>query len=73
MPQCPHWNVRQHLTFGYGAYYCIGPLFARLQLHEAVTRTAIRFPEMRLETGMIMPEVAHYGLRAPITLPVLLK
>jgi cytochrome P450 len=71
--QCPRGNARQNLTFGYGAHYCVGPLLARLQLREAVTRVAKRFPDMRLEPGAIVPEVPHHGLRAPLTLPVLLK
>ncbi len=71
--QCPRGNARQNLTFGYGAHYCVGPLLARLQLREAVTRVANRFPEMRLVPGAIVPEIPHHGLRAPVTLPVLLK
>ena len=71
--QCPRGNARQNLTFGYGAHYCVGPLLARLQLREAVTRVAKRFPEMRLVPGAIVPEIPHHGLRAPIALPVLLK
>lgn len=71
--QCPRGNARQHLTFGYGAHYCVGPLLARLQIREAVTRAAKRFPEMCLAPGAIMPEISHHGLRASVTLPVLLK
>lgn len=71
--QCPRGNARQNLTFGYGAHYCVGPLLARLQLREAVTRVAKRFPEMRLVPDAIVPEIPHHGLRAPLTLPVLLK
>ena len=71
--QCPRGNARQHLTFGYGAHYCVGPLLARLQLRSAVTLTAKRFPEMRLVPNAIVPEIPHHGLRAPLTLPVLLK
>jgi cytochrome P450 len=71
--QCPRANARQNLTFGYGAHYCIGPLLARLQLREAVTRVARRFPAMRLVPGVVIPEIPHHGLRAPIALPVLLK
>ena len=71
--QCPRGNARQHLTFGYGAHYCVGPLLARLQLREAVTRVAKRFPEMRLVPDAIVPEIPHHSLRAPLTLPVLLK
>jgi cytochrome P450 len=71
--QCPRGNARQHLTFGYGAHYCIGPLLARLQLREAVTRVAKRFPAMRLVPGATIPEIPHHGLLAPLALPVLLK
>jgi cytochrome P450 len=71
--QCSRANARQHLTFGYGAHYCVGPLLARLQLREAVTRVAKRFPAMRLVPGAIVPEIPHHGLRAPLALPVLLK
>ena len=71
--QCPRANARQHLTFGYGAHYCVGPLLARLQLREAVTRVAKRFPAMRLVPNATIPEIPHHGLRAPLTLPVLLK
>jgi len=48
-------------------------LLARLQLREAVTRVAKRFPEMRLVPGVFVAEIPHHGLRAPVTLPVLLK
>ncbi len=71
--QCPRKNARQHLTFGYGAHSCVGPLLARLQLREAVTRVAKRFPEMCLAPGVVVPEIPHHGLRAPVTLPVVLK
>jgi cytochrome P450 len=71
--QCPRANARQNLTFGYGAHYCVGPLLARLQLREAVTRTAKRFPDMQRVPGAIVPEIPHHGLRAPLILLVLLK
>jgi cytochrome P450 len=71
--QCSRANARQNMAFGYGAHYCVGPLLARLQLKEAVTRIAKRFPAMRLVPDAIVPEIPHHGLRAPITLPVLLK
>jgi cytochrome P450 len=71
--QCPRANARQNMAFGYGAHYCVGPLLARLQLREAVTRTAKRFPEMRLVPDAVVPEIPHHGLRALLSLPVLLK
>ena len=71
--RCPRENARQHLSFGSGAHYCVGPLLARLQIREAVTRAAKRFPAMRLAPGAVVPEIPHHGLRAPITLPVSLN
>ena len=65
-------NARQHLTFGSGVHYCVGPLLARLQVREAITRAAGRFPAMCLAPGALVPEIPHHGLRAPITLPVML-
>jgi cytochrome P450 len=66
-------NARQHVTFGYGAHYCIGAALARLQVREAITRAARRFPAMRLVPGTVVPEIPHHGLRAPIMLPVVLS
>lgn len=71
--RCGRENARQHLTFGSGVHYCVGPLLARLQVREAVTRAASRFPAMRLAPGASVPEIPHHGLRAPVMLPVLLK
>ncbi|MBG1268659.1 cytochrome P450 [Nostoc sp. WHI] len=71
--QCQRGKARQHLTFSYGAHYCVGSLLARLQLREAVTRAAKRFPEMHLAPGVVVPEIPNHATRGPITLPVLLK
>ena len=65
-------NARQHLAFGAGQHYCIGASLARLQIREAVTRTAQRFPAMRLAPGAFVPEIPHHALRAPIMLSVVL-
>ncbi len=51
--QCSRGNACQHLTFGYGVHYCVGPLLARLQFRSAVTRVAKRFPEMRLVSAWL--------------------
>ncbi len=69
---CQRDNARQNLTFGFGAHYCVGPLLARLQLREAVTRAARHFPDMRLIEDEPLPEVPTHGLRALFALPVLL-
>ncbi|MCV3212416.1 hypothetical protein OGM63_02530 [Plectonema radiosum NIES-515] len=46
---------------------------AAIAPNAAIARAAIRFPDMRLEPDAIVPEIPHHGLRAPVTLPVLLK
>lgn len=41
-----------HLTFGYGARYCVGAPLARLELQVAFTQLAERFPTLRLAVDM---------------------
>jgi cytochrome P450 len=41
-------SAAAHLTFGYGARYCIGAPLARIELTAVFTQLAARFPGMRL-------------------------
>ncbi len=38
----------QHLTFGYGPYFCIGAPLARIELQAVFGRLIPRFPRLRL-------------------------
>lgn len=65
-------TANQHLAFGAGIHYCVGAALARLQIAEVITRTARRFPQMRLVPQAPIPELPHHALRATLALPVLL-
>jgi pentalenolactone synthase len=41
-----------HLSFGHGARYCIGAPLARVELRAVFSRLPVRFPRMRLATGV---------------------
>ncbi|GAA3789682.1 cytochrome P450 [Sphaerisporangium flaviroseum] len=41
-------NAGAHLSFGYGAHYCIGAPLARIELQAVFSRLIPRFPAMRL-------------------------
>lgn len=43
-----HRQAAAHLTFGYGARYCIGAPLARIELHSVLGHLTTRFPAMRL-------------------------
>jgi pentalenolactone synthase len=41
-------STAAHLTFGYGARYCLGAPLARIELHAVFAQLPSRFPRMRL-------------------------
>ncbi|MFI6308986.1 cytochrome P450 [Nocardia fusca] len=41
-------SAAQHLSFGYGARYCIGALLDRIELQAVFAQLAQRFPGLRL-------------------------
>ncbi|MGX7828443.1 cytochrome P450 [Actinokineospora sp. 24-640] len=63
--------ARHHLTFGFGAHFCLGAPLARVELQEALGRTLRRFPGLRAECDPAAPEMtANRFTRYPLRLPV---
>lgn len=75
--ECPHQfdltrALIPHLTFGYGAHYCLGASLARLELQTVLEELVSRFPDLclalpieqlRLESDLLVPPL----LELPVT------
>lgn len=44
-------NPNDHLTFGFGAHYCLGANLARMEISVVIARLLERLPELRLAAG----------------------
>ncbi len=64
-----HRKVTQHLTFGYGAHFCLGAALARLEGRVALAEVLKRFPEWEvdLDNAKLAPTSTVRGWE---TLPV---
>ncbi|MEU6082835.1 cytochrome P450 [Streptomyces sp. NPDC047108] len=67
-------GVTRHLSFGFGAHFCLGAGLARMEAESALSRLFARFPGIRLavDPGTLerLPSIVSNGIR---TLPVLLR
>jgi cytochrome P450 len=44
-----HRDIGQHVTFGYGAHYCLGAALARLEGRVALDEVLHRFPDWEID------------------------
>jgi cytochrome P450 len=48
-------TIKRHLTFGYGAHYCLGAALARLEGRVTLARTLVRFPTWEIDATELVP------------------
>ncbi|HSA52679.1 MAG TPA: cytochrome P450 [Yinghuangia sp.] len=48
-------NIQRHITFGFGAHYCLGAALARLEGCAALAGTLARFPEWEIDESELVP------------------
>jgi cytochrome P450 len=47
--------IKRHITFGYGAHFCLGAALARLEGRVALARTLARFPTWEIDDAELVP------------------
>jgi cytochrome P450 len=64
-----HRTIDRHLTFGYGAHYCLGAALARMEGKVALTEVLRRFPRWEVDRHSVT-YVATNTVRGPSSVPV---
>jgi cytochrome P450 len=67
-----HREIGQHLTFGYGAHYCLGAALARLEGRVALEEVLKRFPEWNVDWSKEPHLAPTSSVRGWESMPVLL-
>ena len=66
-----HRTKGRHMTFGFGAHFCIGSQLARFELRSALGTLAASFPDMRLAADpKDIPWKRDFGVPGPKSVPV---
>lgn len=63
-------TAKRHLTFGYGAHFCLGAPLARVQMRIALEELTRRLPSLRLVPDQTIEYVPTVSARAPRALHV---
>ena len=64
-----HRTIDRHVTFGYGAHYCLGAALARMEGKVALTEVLRRFPTWEVDRTAVT-YVATNTVRGPSSVPV---
>ena len=64
-----HRSIDRHVTFGYGAHYCLGAALARMEGKVALTEVLRRFPTWEVDRSAVT-YVATNTVRGPSSVPV---
>ncbi len=64
-----HRRIDRHVTFGYGAHYCLGAALARMEGKVALTEVLRRFPSWEVDRDSVT-YVATNTVRGPSSVPV---
>jgi cytochrome P450 len=65
----PHRTIDRHLTFGYGAHFCLGAALARMEGKAALTEVLRRFPSWEVDRDSVT-YVATNTVRGPSSVPI---
>jgi cytochrome P450 len=63
-------NAKDHLSFGYGAHYCLGAPLARLTVCVVLEELSARLPSLRLVPGQTLRFQPNTTFRGPLSLLV---
>jgi cytochrome P450 len=64
-----HRKIDRHVTFGYGAHFCLGAALARMEGKVALTEVLRRFPSWEVDRDAVT-YVATNTVRGPSSVPV---
>jgi cytochrome P450 len=64
-----HRSIDRHVTFGYGAHYCLGAALARMEGNVALAEVLRRFPSWEVDRSAVT-YVATNTVRGPSSAPV---
>ncbi len=58
-------NARSHISFGYGAHFCLGAPLARLELKLIIEQLTKRIPKMTLDAEQQVSFIETVQFRGP--------
>jgi cytochrome P450 len=64
-----HRSIDRHVTFGYGAHFCLGAALARMEGRVAIAEVLRRFPTWEVDRSAVT-YVATNTVRGPSSVPV---